>query len=292
MRIAVFGSRHQDRYLDGIAVLFKKLNDFNITIEIQEKFYNYLCHSLENPPAYNRIIPENNNNFTADIAMSIGGDGTFLRTAKRISTKNIPIVGINTGHLGYLADARIDEVETVLNDLVNNRYKIECRSLLEVISSDETVKISEPFALNEVAILRQDTSSMISVKTSVNDTYFTTYKGDGLIISTPTGSTAYNLSVGGPILDPTSQNVVLSPISPHSLTMRPLVLRNDSIITIDTQSRADMYNVSIDGRSNPLPIGTTIIIRKASFTIKVIQSLRHSFIDTLRSKLMWGTDVR
>jgi NAD+ kinase len=129
---------------------------------------------------------------------------------------------------------------------------------------------------------------MISVETSLNDTYFTTYKGDGLIISTPTGSTAYNLSVGGPILDPNAQNIVLSPISPHSLNMRPLVLRDDSAITIRTLSRADSYNVSIDGRSNTLPIGTAISIKKAAFTVKVVQSLRHSFISTLREKLMWG----
>ena len=176
--------------------------------------------------------------------------------------------------------------------MVNNQYKIECRSLLEVISSDENKPIAEPFALNEVAILRQDTSSIISVETNVNDKYFTTYKGDGLIISTPTGSTAYNLSVGGPILDPSSQNIVLSPISPHSLTMRPLVLRDDAVIHIKALSRAEMFNVSIDGRSNPLSIGTNITIRKAPFTIKVIQSLNHSFINTLRDKLMWGTDVR
>lgn len=292
MRIAVFGSRHQDRYLDGIAILLKTLSDFNVTIDIQEKFYNYLSCHLNNLPEINRIIPENDNDFTADFAMSIGGDGTFLRTAKRVSAKGIPIVGINTGHLGYLADAKINETETVINDLVHNRYKIECRTLLEVKTSDKNVHFTDPFALNEVAILRQDTSSIISVETSVNDTYFTTYKGDGLIISTPTGSTAYNLSVGGPILDPTSQNVILSPISPHSLTMRPLVLRDDAIITINAQTRADMYNVSIDGRSNPLPIGTSIIISKAPFTIKVVQSLQHTFIDTLRGKLMWGTDVR
>lgn len=292
MRIAVFGSRHQDRYLNGIVILFKTLVDFNITFEIQEKFYNYLCRSLDNPPIPNGIIPDNSNEFTADIVMSIGGDGTFLRTAKRISGKNIPIIGINTGHLGYLADNKIDEVKTIINDLIDNRYKIECRSLLEVTSSNKNEPFAEPFALNEVAILRQDTSSMISVETSVNDTYFTTYKGDGLIISTPTGSTAYNLSVGGPILDPNSENIVLSPISPHSLTMRPLVLRDDAVILIKALSRAEMFNVSIDGRSNPLPIGTNITIRKAPFTIKVIQPLNHSFINTLRDKLMWGADVR
>lgn len=290
MRIAVFGSTHQEKYLDGISLLFKVLAQFNVTLDIQDKFYKYLCDSIPEPPVADNVIT--NDDFNADIAISLGGDGTFLRTAKRVSQKQIPILGINTGHLGYLTDAKMDEVEIVVNDIMNNRYKIECRTLLEVVSLDNDIKITEPFALNEVAILRQDSSAMISVETSVNDTYFTTYKGDGLIISTPTGSTAYNLSVGGPILDPNSQNIVLSPISPHSLTMRPLVLRDDAEITIKAQSRAEMFNVSIDGRSNPLPIDSAITIRKAPFTIKVIQSLRHSFINTLRDKLMWGTDVR
>ena len=270
--------------------MFKTLSNYNITLLIQEKFYNYLKISIPDAPLAETIISDND--FDADIAISLGGDGTFLRTAKRISHKDIPIVGINTGHLGYLTDAKMDEVEMVVNDIMNNRYKIECRTLLEVIPTDDNITLEEPFALNEVAILRHDTSSMISVETSVNGTYFTSYLGDGLILSTPTGSTAYNLSVGGPILDPTSENIVISPISPHSLTMRPLVLRDDAEITIKAQSRSEIFNVSIDGRSNPCPIGASIIVRKAPYRIKVIQSLRHSFIDTLRDKLMWGTDVR
>lgn len=290
MRIAVFGSTHQDKYLDGISLLFNTLGKYDITLEIQEKFYKYLLSSMPETLPACEIIKDDN--FSADIAISLGGDGTFLRTAKRISHKNIPIVGINTGRLGYLTDATMDEVEHVITDIMNKHYQIECRTLLEVIPTDSNMTINDPFALNEVAILRQDTSSMISVETSVNGTYFTTYQGDGLIISTPTGSTAYNLSVGGPILDPTSQNIVLSPISPHSLTMRPLVLRDDAEIIIKAQSRSEIFNISIDGCSNPFPIGSSFVIRKAPYTIKVIQSIRHSFVDTLRGKLMWGTDVR
>ncbi|MBE6310341.1 MAG: NAD kinase [Bacteroidales bacterium] len=286
MRVAVFGSVHQDKYIDGIMLLFSALAKHNAIVDIHEKFYKYLCRLTTNPPIPHQIITDDD--FSADIAISLGGDGTFLRTAKRVSAKNIPILGINTGHLGYLTDAKMDEAETVINDLMNNKYKIECRTLIEVVSLDENNPIDEPFALNEVAILRQDTSSIISIETSVNDSYLTTYKGDGLIVSTPTGSTAYNLSVGGPILDPNSQNIVISPISPHSLTMRPLVMRDDVEISIKAFSRAEMFNVSIDGRSNPIPIDTPIVLRKAPHTIKVIQSLRHSFADTLRSKLMWG----
>lgn len=290
MHIAVFGSSHQDRYLDSLSKLFSTLSRFNVTIEMEQKFYNYLCKMLPQAPKVDNIIPSDG--ASAEIALSIGGDGTFLRTARRVAQKNIPIVGINTGHLGYLTDATMNEAEMVINDLINKKYQIEERTMLEVTLDNSDTEIGEPYALNEVAILRQDTSSMISVKTSVNGTYFTTYLGDGLIISTPTGSTAYNLSVGGPILDPTSQNVVLSPISPHSLTMRPLVLRDDAVIQVSPQSRSEIFNISIDGRSNPCPIGTSVTIRKAPFTIKVIQSLRHSFVDTLRDKLMWGADIR
>ncbi len=290
MHIAVFGSSHQDRYLDSLSKLFSTLSRFNVTIEMEQKFYNYLCKMLPQAPKVDNIITSDG--ASAEIALSIGGDGTFLRTARRVAQKNIPIVGINTGHLGYLTDATMNEAEMVINDLINKKYQIEERTMLEVTIDNSDTEIGEPYALNEVAILRQDTSSMISVKTSVNGTYFTTYLGDGLIISTPTGSTAYNLSVGGPILDPTSQNVVLSPISPHSLTMRPLVLRDDAVIQVSPQSRSEIFNISIDGRSNPCPIGTSVTISKAPFTIKVIQSLRHSFVDTLRDKLMWGADIR
>ena len=176
-----------------------------------------------------------------------------------------------------------------MDSIFRGNYKIEERTVLHA-STDAPVKIDNPFALNEIAITRQSTALMMCMHTWVNGCDLTTYKGDGLIISTPTGSTAYNLSVGGPILEPTSNNIVLSPISAHSLTMRPLVLRDDCVIRITTNSRAPQFQVSIDGRQFTLPVGASITVSKADFKVKVIQHTGHNFAQTLRNKLMWGID--
>jgi NAD+ kinase len=179
-----------------------------------------------------------------------------------------------------------------VEDLKNGLYKIETRSLIEVTSSRKEAIIDWNYALNEVAILKQDTSSMISVATKVNDVDLATYLGDGLIIATPTGSTGYNLSVGGPIVEPTAPNWIISPIAAHSLTMRPLVVGDSHELTITTTSRATNYRVSLDGRSVTLPVGSTIKLRKAPFVTKVVQRTKHNFGETLRNKLLWGVDKR
>ena len=291
MKIVIYGNEYQERYLDDLAKLFSALSHHNIRIGVEKGFYDYLAGVFPSPPKVDHIIDNDSGIEDATLALSIGGDGTFLRTAESVSLKGIPILGINTGHLGYLADVSVNDIDSIIEEIAGNRYKTEYRTLLEV-TNDAGISINQPFALNEVSILKQDTSSMISIETSVNGIYLTTYLGDGLIVSTPTGSTAYNLSVGGPILEPTSNNWVISPVAAHSLTMRPLVLSDDSIITIKTISRVPSYGVSIDGRSHSLPEGTTITLRKAPFPVKVVHRLNHNFAETLRNKLMWGTDKR
>ena len=289
MKIAIYGNSYQEDYLNHLYDFLEALSRLGIKVEIESKFYNYLKQSLSDEiPADGVII---GNDFQADMAISIGGDGTFLRTARWVGNKQIPILGINTGHLGYLADVQISESETILDDITTGNYKIEERSLIEVVSSNAELD-NWPFALNEVAILKQDTASMISIKTEINDVVLNTYIGDGLIISTPTGSTGYNLSVGGPIIEPTAPNWVISPIAAHSLTIRPLVVSNESVIKATTTSRATNYRLSLDGRSITLPEGSSITLRKAPFSIKVAQRLKHHFTDTLRNKLLWGIDKR
>ncbi|MDD2962074.1 MAG: NAD kinase [Muribaculaceae bacterium] len=290
MRIVIYGNKYQEAHIDDLVRLFATLSKYNTWLEIERSFYEYLCEILPQKPAVNDIIGYNDD-FSAAIALSIGGDGTFLRTAQRVSIKGIPILGINTGHLGYLADVSVDDIEDVVDDLINDRYKIECRSMLEV-SCNCGCEIEHPYALNEVAILKQDTSSMISMATEIDNEPLTTYLGDGLIVATPTGSTAYNLSVGGPILEPTSKSFALSPIAAHSITMRPLVINNDRIVKVTTASRAKSYRLSLDGRSFTLPQGSSVVISKAQFSVKVIQRMKHNFSSTLRSKLMWGIDKR
>ncbi len=285
MKIAIYGNRHQRNHLDLVDKFLASLRSFNVSTAMESSFYQYLCGVLEAKPTVDEVIE--GDGFCADMALSIGGDGTFLRTAQWVGSKGIPILGINTGHLGYLSAVGIDQMETLLEDLFNNRYKIEERSLIEV--ECPLRQMSEKlYALNEVAILKQDTSSMISIAAKINDRDLATYQGDGLLISTPTGSTAYNLSVGGPILEPTAPNWVISPIAAHSLTMRPLVVGDDNLLKATTTSRASTYRVSCDGRSFSLPCGTTILMRKAKFATRTIQRLDHSFTDTLRVKLHWG----
>ena len=289
MRIAIYGNKYQEKFFAPLERLFGALAGRNAWVAIDRSFYDYLCCHTSVVPVVNEVIDEESN-FDAAIALSIGGDGTFLRTAEKVARRGIPILGINTGHLGYLADASVENIDEVVENLFSGNYKIEERTVLHV-TTDSGVVIDNPFALNEIAISRQSTALMMSMHTWVNDSELTSYKGDGLIISTPTGSTAYNLSVGGPILEPTSNNIVLSPISAHSLTMRPLVLRDDCTIRVTTNSRAQQYLVSIDGRPFTFDIGTSITVRKADFTVKVIQHTGHNFADTLRNKRMWGIDT-
>ena len=289
MRIAIYGNKYQEKFFAPLERLFGALAGRNAWVAIDRSFYDYLCCHTSVVPVVNEVIDEESN-FDAAIALSIGGDGTFLRTAEKVARCGIPILGINTGHLGYLADASVENIDEVVENLFSGNYKIEERTVLHV-TTDSGVVIDNPFALNEIAISRQSTALMMSMHTWVNGSDLTTYKGDGLIISTPTGSTAYNLSVGGPILEPTSNNIVLSPIPAHSLTMRPLVLRDDCTIRVTTNSRAQQYLVSIDGRPFTFDIGTSITVRKADFTVKVIQHTGHNFADTLRNKLMWGIDT-
>jgi NAD+ kinase len=277
MRIAVYGSEYQDGHFDSISRLFDSLSHYNAWVEIESSFYDYLCSKLPAPPVVNDVITDND--FSAAIALSIGGDGTFLRTTQWVAHKGIPILGINTGHLGYLTGADMSDIDEVIKELFSDRYKIETRTMLQV-TNNAGVKFEHPYALNEVTVLKQDTSAMLTMHASVNGTDLTSYLGDGLILSTPTGSTAYNLSVGGPIMEPSTHCWVLSPISPHSLTMRPVVLRDDTVVKITTKSRVDLYRVSIDGRSFSCPSGSSIEVSKAPFSAKVIQRLNHNFADT------------
>ena len=288
MRIAIYGNTYQDKFLEPLERLFEALAGRKAWVAIDRPFFDSLSLHTTVTPRVSEVIASGSN-FDAAIALSIGGDGTFLRTAEKVAHRGIPILGINTGHLGYLADASVENIDEVVDNIFNGNYKIEERTVLHA-STDAPVELINPFALNEIAINRQSSALMMCMHTWVNGCDLTTYKGDGLIISTPTGSTAYNLSVGGPILEPTSNNIVLSPISAHSLTMRPLVLRDDCVINITTNSRAPQFQLSIDGRQFTLPVGSSISVCKADFTVKVIQHTGHNVAQTLRNKLMWGID--
>lgn len=289
MRIAVFGNTFRTVILSHIQVLFEYSENKDITLLLEKELYEFVKEFGKFSLGNAELI--NDDNFHADIALSIGGDGTFLNTAARIGRKQIPILGVNNGRLGFLADIRSEELVFALEGILTSQFKVEDRTLLFIESSDGET-FDYPYALNEVSVQKQDSSSMISINASVNGEMVHTYQADGLVISTPTGSTAYSMSVGGPLVVPQAQNFILSPVASHSLTVRPLIVPDSWIIDLEVHSRSRCYLVAIDGRSKVLEQSTKLKISKADFTVKVIKQINHTFFDNLKEKLMWGVDKR
>jgi NAD+ kinase len=223
--------------------------------------------------------------------LSIGGDGTFLDTALLVKDLNIPILGINTGRLGFLSNTPTSEITSALNDLLNGNYSTEERSML-CLESDKNHFGEDNFALNEISILKSDSSSMITIHTELNGTHLNSYWTDGLIISTATGSTAYSLSCGGPIMMPGSGNFVITPIAPHNLNVRPIVIDDGAILKVRVESRSEKNLVAMDSRSEDLLNGEVLTIQKAEFKIAIVQLKNQSFVNSLRNKLNWGLDQR
>jgi NAD+ kinase len=224
---------------------------------------------------------------TIDFALSVGGDGTFLTTASLVGHLDIPILGINCGHLGYLAEVQTEDIDAVLDQLITNNYTIEKRRMLEV-SCQYDNKIVLPYALNEVAVLKSGLSSMITVDVMLNGEFLHKYKADGLLIATPTGSTAYNLSVGGPLLDPHVHAIILTPVATHSLNIRPLVVLDDSKIDVKISSRNGNFLLSVDGRSQVLSQDIQLHIERSQRTIKLVRINGQTFMQSLKDKLNWG----
>lgn len=288
-KIALFGNVYQEKKSMAVQKLLATATELDMDIAIVEGFYNFLkdCMQIEIPKC--EIIK--NNDFNADLAICMGGDGTFLDVASRVGNKEIPILGINTGRLGFLASFSPDDIEDALTAIINGQYKVDKHSVLQ-ISCDEMPLTGYPYALNEIAILKHDISAMICIHTSIDGEYLTTYQADGLIIGTPTGSTAYSLSVGGPIIVPQIDTISLTPVAPHSLNMRPLVIGGDSNIELCIESRSNNFLISLDGRSQGYPDRIHLHISKAPYFIKVITKQDSSFFSTLRTKMMWGADIR
>lgn len=289
MKFAIFGNCFQAKKSLHAENLFTILRQHGAEIYVDWEFYEFLTKDLNFTPKVSGLIGDDD--FKVDMVISIGGDGTFLKAASRVGRKNIPILGINTGRLGFLADISPEEMSATFDEIHKGQYKVEERSILELISTLDEIK-GYSFALNEIAILKRDSSSMISIHTSINGAYLTTYQADGLVISTPTGSTAYSLSVGGPIIVPHSNTIAITPVAPHSLNIRPIVIRDDWEITLDVESRSHNFLVAIDGRSESCSENSRLTIRKANYSTKVVKRYNHVFFDTLRSKMMWGIDNR
>lgn len=289
LRFAIFGNTFQPKKSAAIQKLIALLQQRNAEIFMDRPFYEFLTNGQH--LQFSGITMIEDDDFEADFAISMGGDGTLLRTASRVGSKNIPIVGINIGRLGFLADVNPVEIEHAVSEIYSGNFKITDHSVLEITTDSSDIQGS-PFAVNDIAVLKRDTASMISIHASVNGEYIMTYQADGLIVTTPMGSTAYSLSNGGPIIAPGTGIICLTPVAPHSLNVRPIVVPDSAEITLRVASRSKNFLVAIDGRSEKLTEGTMVTIRKADYTARVVRFSERKYFATLREKMNWGADQR
>lgn len=289
MKFAIFGNKHQTKKSKSIEQLFDAIICRKDTFLIDKPFYEFLCNEGISVPTPNGIISDND--FSADIAISFGGDGTLLRTASRIGSKPIPILGINAGRLGFLTTTSNENIDFILEKIHSGEYCTESRALIEAVTVGGELS-NYPFALNEIAVMKHDSSSMMTLEVTINGIDKITYQADGLIVATPSGSTGYSLSVGGPIISPAANVLALTPIAPHSLSTRPIIIDDNSVIDIKVCSRSHNFLIAIDGRNESCNEDVAVTVRKAHYNQLIIRSKEHSFIQNLQEKLMWGRDVR
>lgn len=292
MKVAIYGLTYQDNALEYVLELLEELQKESAEVYLEEDFYTNLV--AENAlKIYETFTSEVGLDTSFDMFVSFGGDGTILRATTFVRDLGIPIIGVNTGRLGFLSTFKKEDVSKVVQEFVKRDYTIVERSLVEIkIDGYDSEFKDLNFALNEITVSRKDTTSMITVETHLNGEYLTSYWADGLIISTPTGSTGYSLSCGGPVIVPTAKSLVLTPIAPHNLNARPLVISDETVIRLKVSGREENHLVSLDSRIASIQNETEIEIKKANFTIKMIEYNSESFLKTLRNKLLWGEDKR
>lgn len=291
LRFAIFGNIYQARKTADIQRLLLSLNERMAQVSMERSFYDFLCSS-HGLPLHGVTVFEGND-FDVDFVISMGGDGTLLRSAYSVGSRSIPVIGVNMGRLGFLAGVGVDDFDSVLDSIYGDSYTVDCLAMVQVESdgANGDERISE-CALNEIAILKRDNASMISIRASINGEYIVTFHADGLIVSTPTGSTAYSLSNGGPIIVPHTGILCLTPVAPHSLNMRSIVVADDSVITLEVESRSHNYLVAADGRSIKCGEGQTLTIRRAPYDAHIVKPKDSTYFSTLRAKMMWGADMR
>ena len=291
MTIAIFGSPYPEHFNKYIQHLIKKLETEHIHLIIEEEFSFFLANNIrfnKNFATFNSYETLKNK---ADFLFSIGGDGTLLKAVTYVRDSDISILGINTGRLGFISSVSAGQIDDSITDILKGNYKINERTLLS-LETDKKLFKDKNFALNEVAVSKKDTSSMIRIDAFVDDEFLNTYWADGLVVSTPTGSTGYSLSCGGPIIMPGTNNIIITPNAPHNLNVRPIVIDDNSVIKLKVEDRDQLALVSLDSRSRAFDSETELIIKKADFKTKLVQPQNNSFTTTIRHKLMWGLDKR
>lgn len=289
LKFALFGNIYQARKSAAIQKVMSSLSESGAELYVDREYYDFLTEDqLLDVPATKVFEGDD---FEADFAISMGGDGTFLKTASRVGKKQIPILGVNMGRLGFLADVIPADIEPCLRSLREGDYAVESRAVIQVEAGGRPLG-DMSCALNDVAVLKRDSASMISIRACIDGEYLTTYQADGLIVSTPTGSTAYSLSNGGPIIVPGTGVLLMTAVAPHSLNIRPIVIPDSAEVMLDVESRSHSFLVAIDGRSEKCREGTRLRLRRAPYNIQVVKRSSGRYFSTLREKMMWGADLR
>jgi NAD+ kinase len=293
MKVAIFGKYYQNSTEPIIKDIFAFFNSNNVEMIIESYFLNVLKEKKIIQKEYNTFTSHSELDSSFDMLVSIGGDGTILRAAALVRDSGVPILGINAGRLGFLATVQKDNIAEFLQFIIEKKYSLSKRTLLSLTTTPENESIQEiNFALNEISVSRKETTSMITVETYLNGEFLNSYWADGLIIATPTGSTGYSLSCGGPILTPDVRSFVVTPISPHNLNARPLVITDDTEIKLKVSGREENYLVSLDSRITSINNETILTIKKTPFEINMVEIPDATFLKTLRNKLFWGEDRR
>lgn len=290
MQIAIYGRKISKQNLKSFYYVFELIQSFGWNLMIEEELANSIDQKKKIDFVYNTFNSDKDLKSGVDLVISMGGDGTFLKCVSYIKNSGVPIMGINIGRLGFLANVSLDQISEAFHDIKAKKYVFQKRSLLKV--EVEGALDGEYFAMNELTIHKKDTTSMVAVNVSLDDNFLNTYWSDGLIVSTPTGSTAYNLSCGGPIITPGCQVHIITPIAAHNLNVRPVVVPDHMPIKLSVEGRNRSYLMSIDGKSISIKQGQEIKIMKADFMINVIKFENNNFLDTIRNKMLWGSDKR
>ena len=291
MRVVICGQKVNKQTIEDFQKVLSILSDFGWKVVLEEDLKQQLISKAGISDTYEIFTNHKDFNSGIDLAISMGGDGTFLKTVSYIRNSGVPIIGINTGRLGFLANISKEQIFEALSQVREKKYEFERRSLLRVLTEDDLFG-DDNFALNELTLYKKDTSSMITVHASLDNKYLNSYWADGLIVATPTGSTAYSLSCGGPIITPGCQVHILTPIAPHNLNVRPMVVPDHLPISLEVEGRDRTYLLSLDGHSKSIRQGEKVIVNKAEFRINVVKFENNNFLDTIRNKMLWGIDTR
>jgi len=290
MKVAIYGLKVSEEQKTSFEEFFAELNRKNILYTIEKEFHQMLKEELSLDIDSETFTSYEDLPNSIDLFFTFGGDGTILSAATIIQDKNIPVVGVNTGRLGFLATINLEVLFESLENILSGNYKISSRSLIEVHTEDAEIEF--PFALNEITVTRRETTSMITVDAYVNGEFLNSYWADGLIVSTPTGSTGYSLSCGGPIVHPENSTFIVTAIAPHNLNVRPFTISDQSVLDLKINSRVGEYFLSLDARNKPLSTDVKLQLRKAKFKIKIVEPNDKTYLMTLREKMFWGSDRR